>query len=292
MQAVALMGLGTMGSGMAANLLKKGFPVTVYNRTRAKAEVLVAQGARLAETPRQAAAASEVIISMVGDDAASRAIWTGTDGALAGARAGSILIECSTLSPRWVVELAAMAKEHHCPFLDSPVAGSRDAAAAGTLRLFVGGDPDTLNKARPVLEALGSSIAHLGPIGAGATMKLINNMMVAVHMVTVSEGLVLAERSGLDMQQVNAAILNGATSSPIVKGKLERLTSRRYENADFALRWMTKDASYAIDLAADFDLPVKTVVAAYEVLRAECDRGGGDADVAVVIEALRAHTPR
>src|SRR6266508_2922425 len=139
MNKVAFLGLGIMGGGMAQNLLKAGFPLTVYNRTRAKADPLAALGARVAGTPREAAANADIVIAMVGDDMASRAVWLGADGALAGARAGAVLVECSTLSLEWVRELAGLASERKLDFLDSPVTGSKDAAAAGELKLMVGG---------------------------------------------------------------------------------------------------------------------------------------------------------
>src|SRR3954470_23453285 len=135
MQTVALLGLGVMGSGMAQNLLKARLPLTVYNRTRAKAQALAEKGARVAETPKAAAGAAQVIISMVGDDSASRAVWLGEEGALAGAPPGAVLVECSTLSLAWVRELADLAAQHDLAFLDSPVTGSKDAEEAGELRL-------------------------------------------------------------------------------------------------------------------------------------------------------------
>src|SRR5215216_3898977 len=139
MQNVALLGLGVMGNGMAQNLLKAGFPLAVYNRTRSKAEPLAAKGAHVAATPREAAANAAIVIAMVGDDPASRAIWLGDDGALAGASPDTIVIECSTLSLEWVRELAGLAAADHLAFLDAPVTGSKDAAEAGELRLMIGG---------------------------------------------------------------------------------------------------------------------------------------------------------
>ena len=287
MQNVAVMGLGIMGGGIASNLAKKGFPVAVYNRTRAKAEPLAAQGARVADTPRQAAEGADVIISMVGDDEASRGVWTGNDGALAGAKAGAVLVECSTLSLDWTKELAEIAAKRGFPLLDAPVVGSRAAAASGSLRLYVGGDSTVLDKVRPVLEGFSTSATHLGPNGAGATMKLINNMMVAVQVVGLSEGLALAERSGLDMQQVIALILDGATSSPMVKGKMERMTTHNYGLTDFALRWMQKDISYALKLGKALGVPMKAVEAAFEVYQMGRDKGLDDADMSAVAEAVR-----
>ena len=287
MQTVALLGLGVMGSGMAQNLLKAGFRLSVYNRTRAKADALAERGARVADTPRDAAHGAEVVISMVGDDAASRAIWLGDRGALAGAAAGAVLVECSTLSLAWVRELAALAGARGLALLDSPVAGSKDAAAAGELKLMVGGDAAALERARPALEAVSQRIFHFGPSGAGALMKLVNNLMGAVQVAALAEGLALAERGGLDLQQVVPFILNGAPGSPIVKGKAARMAARDYGDTQFALKWMHKDTTYALRAADELGAPMPTLAAAREVYRIARNLGLDDADFAAVVEALR-----
>lgn len=284
---VALLGLGIMGGGMAGNLLKAGFPLAVYNRTRAKAAPLAAAGARVAETPRAAAEGADVVIAMVGDDAASRAIWLGADGALAGMPAGAVVVECSTLSLEWVRELAGLAGERGLAFLDSPVTGSKDAAAAGELRLLVGGDAAALERARPALEAISQRIFHFGPVGAGATVKLVNNLMGAVQVAVLGEGLLLAERAGLDMEQVVPFIINAAPGSPIVKGKAARIAARDYDDTQFALKWMHKDATYALRAADELGVPMPTLAVAREMYRAARSLGLGDADFAAVAEAIR-----
>ncbi|MBZ0283035.1 MAG: NAD(P)-dependent oxidoreductase [Anaerolineae bacterium] len=287
MTKVTLMGLGIMGQGMAGNLLQKGFEITLYNRTSSKAEPFAAQGATIAKTPRQAATGTEVILSMVGDDNASREVWLGDEGALAGVQSGAILIECSTLTPAWIHELADLAIERGCKFLDSPVAGSKEAAANAQLALLIGGETDTIEQARPVLEAISRRIVHLGPTGAGATWKLINNMMMAVQLAALSEGLALAEAAQLDMEQIIPLILNGASASMIVQGKLPRILERRYDDTDFALKWMQKDARYAAELADSLGLSLKTVPAAVEVFQMARDKGLDDMDFAAVAEAFR-----
>jgi 3-hydroxyisobutyrate dehydrogenase len=287
LQQVALLGLGIMGSGMAANWLKKGFSLTVCNRTRSKAEPLAAQGARIADTPREAAAGADIVVSMVGDDNASRTVWFGENGGLAGAKPGAILVECSTVSPDHVRELADQAQQRGCAFLDSPVSGSRFQAEGGQLILLIGGDSATIEKARPVLEAISRLIHHMGPTGAGATWKLINNMMTATHMITVSEAMVMAEKAGLNMQQIVPLILNGPVGSPVLQGKMPRLAERRYEDTEFALRWMLKDARYALALAEQFGVELKTVAAAAEVYRQATEKGLGDLDFTAAGEALR-----
>lgn len=289
MHSVALLGLGIMGSGMAHNILKAGFPLTVYNRTQSKAQPFAERGAQVAATPREAVAGAQVVISMVGDDDASRAMWLGADGALAGAAADAVLVECSTLSTAWVRELAGLAQERRLAFLDSPVTGSKDAAEAGELRLYMGGDAEAIDRARPVLEAISQRIVHLGPNGSGALMKLINNMMVAAQAAVLAEGLLLAEQAGLDMDQVVPLIINGAPGSPIVKGKAARMVAHDYSDTQFALRWMHKDTTYAMRAAGEYNVPMPTVAAAREVFQLARNAGYDDADFSAVIEALRKH---
>lgn len=289
MQRVAVLGLGIMGSGMAHNLLRAGFALTVYNRTPQKAQALVAAGAQLAATPREAAQTADVVIGMVADDHGSRTIWLGDDGALAGLQSGATLIESSTLTTGWVRELAGLAQARGCTFLDAPVRGSKAQAESGQLGFLVGGDAASLEQARPVLEAMGQRIDHLGPVGSGATMKLVNNLMGGVQVAVLSEALLLAERAGLDMERVVDLLTNGAPGSPIVKGKAPRIVGRDY-TTEFALRWMHKDLSYALDEAVQHDVPLPTVAAAREIYRLALAHGHGDADFAAVAEALRPTT--
>lgn len=287
MQKVALLGLGIMGGGMAGNLLKEGFPLTVYNRTRQKAEPFAVQGAQIAATPAEAAAGADVILAMVGDDDASRSVWLGEDGALASAKSGAVAIECSTLTTDWVRELATAAGEHGCKFLDVPVTGSRAAAADGTLTLLVGGDGETLAAARPVLEAISGTIAHLGSIGAGATYKLINNMMAAVHLTALAEGLTLAEKAGLNLEALVPLINTGAVNSGVVRGKLPRMIEQRYGDLDFALKWLEKDVRYALELGEAEAIRLRTAQAALAVIEAAREKGYGDMDMAAVLEGTR-----
>jgi 3-hydroxyisobutyrate dehydrogenase len=289
MERVALLGLGVMGTGMAHNLLKAGFSLTVYNRTRAKAQGLAEKGAHVADTPKEAARDAQVVISMVGDDSASQAMWLGENGALAGAATGAIAIECSTLSLEWVRTLAGHAASRQLDFLDSPVAGSKDAAAAGELRLLVGGDARVLERARPVLEAVSRRFDLFGPNGAGTLVKLINNLMGGVQAAVLAEGLALAERAGLDVEQVLSLIINGAPGSPIVKAKAARMAGHDYADTQFALKWMHKDMTYALRAADEHGAPMPTLAVAREVYRLARNLGFGEADFSAVIEAVRYH---
>jgi len=282
MQRIAVLGLGIMGAGMASNWLDKGFTVSVWNRSRAKAEPFAAKGARIADTPREAAEGAELIVSMVSDDEASRSVWLGPDGALAGAEPGAIAAESSTLSPGWVRELAAAAETKGLSFLDMPVGGSRDAAESGNLILFVGGDDATLQRARPALAAIGGTIHHLGGTAAGATWKLINNMMVAAQITAAAEGLALAEKVGLDRRQVAAINAVSGTSSPVIKLKMPRIAELDFDKADFALGNMTKDIRYAMALAAEAGMAPETGKAALKRFEEAAAAGNSESDFSAV----------
>jgi 3-hydroxyisobutyrate dehydrogenase len=269
---VAVLGLGIIGSGMARNLVQKGFATTVWNRSPERAQPLVELGATLAASPREAAGDADLVLCVVGDDAASRAVWLGPDGALAGARPDTLAVDSSTLSLDWARELAATATGQGLRFLDAPLTGSKDAAQAGELVLF---------------EAISRRTAHLGPHGAGAVFKLVLNLMAAVQAVALAEGLTLAERAGLNMEQAVPLILNGAPGSPLVKGKAARMVARDYDDTHFALKWMRKDASYALRAAEAFGVPMPTVAAAREVYQLALNLGLGDLDFSAVAEAVR-----
>jgi 3-hydroxyisobutyrate dehydrogenase len=282
MQRVALLGLGTMGAGMAANWLAKGFQLSVWNRTPAKAQALASKGAKAAATPREAATDADCIFAMVADDVASRSVWLGSDGALAGAKPGAVVVESSTLTPDWVRELAGQARAKGCGFLDAPVGGSRLAAASGELRLFVGGDAATLDKVRPALVAIGSKIDLLGPAGAGATWKLINNQLIAGQIAALAEALDVARKAGFRPVQISSLILTGAALSPIVKMKLANMLAHDFEPADFALSLMLKDARYAAALAQSLGAPADMISGAVKAFaRAEAE-GLGAKDIAAV----------
>jgi 3-hydroxyisobutyrate dehydrogenase len=283
MQRVAILGLGIMGGGMAANWLAKGFELSVWNRTRAKAEPLAAKGARIAATPREAAKSADFIFAMVADDAASRGVWLGADGALAGAKSGAIAVESSTLTPDWVRELARHAEAKGCGFLDAPVGGSRQAAASGELRLFVGGEPQTYEAARSALAAVGSKMDLLGPVGAGATWKLINNQLAAGQIAALAEALEVAKKAGFKDEQISDLILGGAPASPIVKLKLPRMLGRDFEPADFALNLMLKDARYAAALAQSLGAHAEMIAGAAKAFARAEAKGLGEKDIAAVV---------
>jgi 3-hydroxyisobutyrate dehydrogenase len=283
MQRVAILGLGIMGGDMAANWLAKGFELAVWNRTAAKAQALADKGAKVAATPREAAQGADFIFAMVADDDASRSVWLGANGALAGAKSGAIGVESSTLTPDWIRELADQAQARGVGFLDAPVGGSRPAAANGELRFFVGGDPQTYEAARPALAAVGNKMDLLGPVGAGATWKLINNQLAAGQIAALAEALAVAKKAGFKDEQISELILGGAPASPIVKLKLPRMLAQDFEPTDFALNLMLKDARYATALAQSLGLPAGMIEGAANAFARADAKGLGDKDIAAVI---------
>lgn len=283
---VAILGLGTMGAGMAMNLLKGGFSLTVYNRTAAKAQELVSVGARVASTPSEAADGASIVIGMLADDAASREVWTGKNGALEKVKQGAILIESSTVSPAWISELAGYAKQHEAEFLDAPVTGSRMQAQAGQLSFLAGGNDSALQAATPVLKAMSKEIFHLGPIGSGAKMKLINNFLCGVQVASLAEGLAWIERSGLDREKALSILKAGAPGSPLLGAISTRMVNHEYA-VNFLLKLMTKDLNYAQIEAASCGVELKTAETARNLFEAAIANGYGDEDMASVIEPLR-----
>ena len=288
-QRIAFLGLGTMGGGMARRLLGAGYPLSVYNRSREKAEPFAQGGAEIAATPREAAAGAEIVISMVADDQASRGMWLGPDGVLAGAKPGTVLIESSTLSVEWIRELAEKSAAAGCGLLDAPVTGSKPQAAAGELSFFVGGQAAALETARPALEAMSKAIIHLGPTGSGALLKLINNFLCGVQAASLAEALALVERSGLDRDAAMTVLTNGTPGSPIVKTLSGRMIAHEF-TPNFLLRLMAKDLAYAsAELQANAIEPV-TGHAALKVYQNAIAHGDGEKDLSAVIEQFRTQT--
>lgn len=283
---VALLGLGTMGRGMAQNLLKAGFPLTVYNRTRAKAEALASAGAVVAETPAQAAKGATTVLAMLADDPASRAAWLGPDGALAAMQPGAIVVECSTLSPDWVAELYTAARDRGLHMVESPVTGSRAQAEAAQLNLLVGADEKALALAAPVLRSISKEILHLGPVGSGSQLKLINNFLCAVQVTSFAEALAWIERTDLKRDTALEFLKQGAPGSGILKTMADRMTQRTYE-VNFLLRLMAKDLRYAAAAAAERGVKLSMAEPAEALFAEAQQKGQGEKDMSAVIEVVR-----
>jgi 3-hydroxyisobutyrate dehydrogenase len=283
---VALIGLGLMGSGMARRLLGAGFPLTVWNRNPERAKALAAEGAHVAATPRDAASRADVVLSMVADDAASRAVWLGDHGALAGATRGAVLVESSTLTVGWIGELFREVAARGCELLDAPVTGSKPHAASGELVFLVGGSAAALETARPALTPMSRAILHVGASGRGALLKLVNNFMCGVQAASLAEALALIERSGLDRAKSLELLTTGAPGSPLVKTLSARMTARDY-TPNFLLRLMAKDLTYALAEGRRYGLALSTVASALEVVDQAVAAGNGEEDFSALVEPLR-----
>ena len=286
MKRVAFIGLGRMGHGMAGRYLEAGFAVAVWNRSRAKAEALIARGAKWATSPEDAAIDADAVVTMVADDDASRAVWLGQDGAAATMKAGTLAIECSTVSYNHALDLARELRGRGLVYIDSPVTGLPDAAAAGNLTLLVGADPADLEIARPYLAPLSATIRHFGGVGSGTVYKLINNLMGAIQIAGIAEGLAIAEQAGLDMKLVVEAIESGVAASPQVIRHSKRMATRNFAGATFTAALRHKDAAYAVKLAESLlsspPLLARAAVEAYERAKAYAP----DADEGKMIEIV------
>jgi 3-hydroxyisobutyrate dehydrogenase len=249
MARVAFIGLGRMGHGMAGRYLDAGFTLSVWNRSRVKAEDLIARGARWATSPEDAAIDADAVVTMVADDQASRAVWLSKDGAAATMKSGTLAIECSTVSYQHALDLSRELRQRSLVYIDSPVTGLPDAAAAGKLTLLVGADATDLELARPYLVPLSGTIRHFGAVGSGTVYKLINNLMGAIQIAGVAEGLAIAEQAGLDMKLVLEALETGVAASPQVIRHSKRMAARNFSGATFTAALRQKDAAYAVALA-------------------------------------------
>ena len=247
--------------------------------------MLAADGAVACATPREAAAGANIIFAMVADDGASRAAWTGQNGALAGVTPQTLLVDCSTLSVGWVRELSSLAKEQNCAFIDAPVAGSKAQAAAGELNFFVGADGAIPEIVMPALQAMGKNITHLGPVGSGAMIKLINNFVCGIQLVAIAEGIALLERTDLDREKAINILANGTPGSPMVKNLVPRMNARDY-TPNFLLKLMAKDMTYAIAEGKVRSLDLATAARALEVMK-EAIPKHGEQDIASVVELYR-----
>ena len=283
---IALLGLGLMGSGMAGRLLDAGYPLTVWNRTPDKTQALADRGAKVAQSPRQAVAGATVVISMLSDVPVCRDVWLGRGEAILGAAPGTVLVESSTITVEWIEELDRAAKEHGCELVDAPVTRSKPQAAAGQLLFLAGGSTAALDSITPILKAMGRDVVHVGPVGSGARLKLINNFLSGSQVAALAEALSLIERSGLDAQKALGVLTEGAPGSPLVKLLSGRMVAREYE-PNFVLRLMAKDLRYAVSEADHQGLDLDMGRAALRVFEHAISAGQGEDDMSAVVEQFR-----
>jgi 3-hydroxyisobutyrate dehydrogenase len=289
MAAIAFLGAGTMGSAMVPNLLKGGHAVTVYNRTLEKARPLEALGARLAATPREAVDGADAIISIVLDDAASRSVWTGSDGALAGTpKPGALAIESSTVSNDWILELCKLAEAKGLHFMDIAVAGRPDAAARAELNAFSGGSAEDFERAKPIFATMCKSNTRFGGVGKGNAFKLIYNTMGVVQVVAAVEGMHAAEAAGIDLDVAAKAFGAGNTGSGHVIRHTNYVATGKHENpVHFSGRNRLKDVTYGVAFIEKIGAQARLGHAAADVLNQMIDLGMGDRNDSELIDALR-----
>ena len=286
---VAVIGTGRMGTAMVGRLAGAGHHLTVHNRTRAKAEAVAARhDAAVAPTPREAVREADVVLVSLADDAAVTAAYGGPDGLVAGLAAGQVVADTSTVDPETLRGLEAAVVAAGAALLDTPVSGSVSTVEAGALLVMAGGDASALERARPALEAIASRIVHLGPLGAGATMKLVVNAMVHALNGALAEALVLAEKAGLDRARAYDVIAASAVGAPFVAYKRDAYLSPEGTPVAFALNLVAKDLALADALAARVAAPMPQLATNLEVVQRAVAAGLGDADLSALATLLRA----
>jgi 3-hydroxyisobutyrate dehydrogenase-like beta-hydroxyacid dehydrogenase len=278
---VGLIGLGLMGKPMGHNLLKAGFPLVVWNRTSARADDLVSEGAKLAANPRETAAAADVLITIVSDPPALEEVLWGQQGAMEGLRRGSIYMDSSTISPELARRVATTCGERGVDFLDAPVTGGDWGAKKGELVFMIGGKAEVLERARPVLEVLGKKFFLLGPNGAGQTVKLAMNLILALEVEALAEALALATSAGVPGEKLVEVMQSSMARAGVLDVKAPLMLKNEYA-ASFPLRLMHKDMCLALELARQQGVSLPTAAAAYATYSAVKDASKDDPDYSAV----------
>lgn len=287
MAEVGYVGLGVMGSSIVRRLLAAGHDVTVWNRTREKAEPLLAEGACWADSPREVAAARELVFTMVTNTEAVRAVAEGEEGILAGLSPGAIYVDMSTASPANTRALAERVAAAGAAMLDSPVSGTSVTVDQGKASLMVGGDVEAFERARPVLQSIGPKVIHVGPNGSAVTMKIAVNLSLAVQMLAFSEGVLLAEKSGISREKAVEVMLASVIASPMVAYR-GPLVLGHPDEVWFDCHMMQKDLNLALDLGRQLEVPLPTTAVTNELLTAANGMGVGGRDFAVLFDVLAA----
>jgi 3-hydroxyisobutyrate dehydrogenase-like beta-hydroxyacid dehydrogenase len=287
MQRIGFIGLGLMGQPMSRRLLDAGHPLTVWNRTTEKGKGLLAAGAAWGASPRAVAQASDVVITMVTDSAASEEVICGRDGILDGARPDLILIDMSSIAPEMSRSIADRAKAKGVAMLDAPVTGAPRVATEGKLGIMVGGPRETFEACRPILERLAAKIVYAGESGMGTTLKLVNNLILGVAIHASAEALVLAVKAGLDPQSVIEITSVGGARTGAMETRGPRMVRREF-SPHFSVNNMYKDLSAVLKLAEECGVSLPVASEAREILRAAKSQGKGDLDSCVVLTVLEA----
>lgn len=282
---VGFIGLGIMGQGMAHNLLKAGFPLTVWNRTAGKMDSLVKAGAQAGKDPADVAARSEVIVICVSDTPDVEAVILGEGGVLAGARAGSLVVDCSTISPTVTQKLAKALAEKQVAMLDAPISGGSEGAVQGTLSIMVGGAAKDFERALPVFEAMGKKITHVGTNGAGQTVKLVNQILVVGNALAMCEGLLFAQAGGVDLEKTLEAVSAGAAGSWMLSNRGPQIIRRDWRPG-FTIDLQEKDVRLVLGAADDLGVPLPGTALIHQLYRTLQARDLGSEGNHALIKAL------
>lgn len=283
---IAFLGLGTMGLPMARNLLAAGFELTVHNRTRSREQSLVSLGATPAVSPQAAAIAADVVITCVSDTPDVEAVLLGEHGVIAGAKPGTIVVDMSTISPGATRQIAQRLAQRQIHMLDAPVSGGSEGAQKAQLSIMVGGAAADLERVLPVLQALGKTITHVGPIGAGQLTKAINQIIVAGTYWSLAEGVALGLKAGLAMDQVIQAIAGGAAGSWAINHRSDNMINNEYP-LGFRVRFHQKDLKIALETARELGVPLPVAALVDQAESGLIARGFGDEDVSAIARVLR-----
>jgi 3-hydroxyisobutyrate dehydrogenase-like beta-hydroxyacid dehydrogenase len=282
---LGFVGLGVMGSELVKRLLGKGHSVTGFNRTRSKAEWLIKEGMRWADSPKAAAASADVVFSMVTNSAALQAIVEGPDGILAGLAPGKIYVDISTVSPEYSRSVAEKVRAKGADMVDSPVSGSVITLQEGKLSIMVGGQKETFEKIKPLLQDIGPKVTHVGDNGLALVIKIACNLSLAVQMLAFSEGVLLAEKSGISREVAVEVLTNSAIASPMIKYR-GPFVLKLPDEAWFNVNMMQKDMLLALELGRKLDVPMPSTAVTNEFLTAARGMGLVEKDFAVVFDVL------
>ncbi len=289
MEKIGFIGLGTMGSAMAANIAKAGYPLSLWNRTQAKAEALEKPGIAICSTPAQLAAASDIVIVMVFGPEALADVLLGDTGACAGLKPGAVLINMSTVSRDATLAAAEAVEACGACFIDAPVAGSKKPAQDGALTILAGGDKQSVDRATPLLKTMGRIIFHCGPVGQGTAMKLFINLFLGTLMQTLAEGLCVGKHMGLDLPGMLETIDNSAASCPLFRVKGAAIGQGDFSK-NFPVDLLFKDLNLVLAEAGKLGVPLPMTAAAREAFSSARAMGLGDEDMAAVVKVLEALT--
>ena len=286
---VAFIGMGTMGAAMALNILKAGHEVTVHNRTREREEPVAKAGARRAGSPMEAAQGADIVITCVSDTPDVEAVVLGENGIIQGARAGAIVVDMSTISPSVARRIGAKLAKKGIRFLDAPVSGGSEGAQKATLTIMVGGDAADVAKTMPVLSAMGKSITHVGPSGAGQFTKAINQVIISGVYLAVAEGMTLGLKAGLDMEKVVQALAGGAAGSWVLNFRSTNMIKNEYP-LGFRVRLHRKDVAIATEAARELGVFLPATALVEQIENGLISQGFGDEDMSAMARLIRKHS--